>query len=129
MLGQQPLPPGGRGCLWLMGVQCWDRKGLQVWLRGLHVSSVPVLLHSCLRCLHCFPLHPDRLVLSLSRVSGGSGPQEGGENGKTALGATSFCFLNLSPWALSLVRSERWKEAEALACGWRSGALISSVRE
>lgn len=60
MLGQQPLPPGGRGCLWLMGVQCWDRKGLQVWLRGLHVSSVPVLLHSCLRCLHCFPLHPDR---------------------------------------------------------------------
>ncbi|XP_033612686.1 CAAX prenyl protease 2 isoform X4 [Fukomys damarensis] len=24
------------------------------------VSSVPVLLHSCLRCLHCFPLHPHR---------------------------------------------------------------------
>ncbi|XP_040495414.1 CAAX prenyl protease 2 isoform X1 [Ursus maritimus] len=28
--------------------------------RGLPVSSVPVLLHSCLRCLHCFPLHPHR---------------------------------------------------------------------
>ncbi|XP_035119327.1 CAAX prenyl protease 2 isoform X1 [Callithrix jacchus] len=28
--------------------------------RGLPVSSVPVLLHSCLRCLHCFPLHPYR---------------------------------------------------------------------
>ncbi|XP_036786559.2 CAAX prenyl protease 2 isoform X1 [Manis pentadactyla] len=28
--------------------------------RGLPVSSVPVLLHSRLRCLHCFPLHPHR---------------------------------------------------------------------
>nr|XP_025735091.1 CAAX prenyl protease 2 isoform X2 [Callorhinus ursinus] len=28
--------------------------------RGLPVSSVPVLLHSGLRCLHCFPLHPNR---------------------------------------------------------------------
>ncbi|XP_053515253.1 CAAX prenyl protease 2 isoform X2 [Artibeus jamaicensis] len=26
----------------------------------LLVRSVPVLLHSCLRCLHCFPLHPHR---------------------------------------------------------------------
>nr|KAF6281759.1 Ras converting CAAX endopeptidase 1 [Pipistrellus kuhlii] len=26
----------------------------------LLVCSVPVLLHSCLRCLHCLPLHPDR---------------------------------------------------------------------
>nr|XP_058925377.1 CAAX prenyl protease 2 isoform X4 [Kogia breviceps] len=30
--------------------------------RGEHllVCSVPVLLHSCLRCLHCFPLHSHR---------------------------------------------------------------------
>lgn len=31
MLGQAALSPGERGYCWLMGVQCLDRKGMQVW--------------------------------------------------------------------------------------------------
>lgn len=53
--------------------------------RGLPVSSVPVLLHSRLRCLHCFPLHPHRLVLSPSWVPGG--PQE-------RVGEWEYCSRN-----------------------------------
>lgn len=71
--------------------------------RGLPVSSVPVLLHSCLRCLHCFPLHPHRLVLSLSWVvppppGGGSGAHRSGwENGNVVfvVGVTSFFHCGL----------------------------------
>lgn len=42
--GRQPPPPGGRGCLWLMGVQCWDRKGIQVW--SLAASPSPAFQFS-----------------------------------------------------------------------------------
>lgn len=35
-----------------------------------------------------------------------------------------FVFFNHSPGALSVVRSERWKEAEAMVCGWMRGALV-----
>ncbi|XP_041518014.1 CAAX prenyl protease 2 isoform X3 [Microtus oregoni] len=31
-----------------------------IFLSAASVSSVPVLLHCCLRCLHSFPLHPHR---------------------------------------------------------------------
>ena len=87
VLGQQEEPhlwaQGHEGNV-SVGAMVLQRKtrvlGLEehagVVTRGLPVSSVPVLLHSCLRRLHCFPLHPHRLVLSLSRVPGDSGPQE-----------------------------------------------------
>lgn len=42
--GRQSLLPEGRGCLWLMGVQCWDRKGMQVW--SLMASPSPAFQFS-----------------------------------------------------------------------------------
>lgn len=42
--GRQPLPPEGRGCLWLMDVQYWDRKGIQVW--SLAASPSPAFQFS-----------------------------------------------------------------------------------
>lgn len=50
------------------GVQYWGRVSMLVWSLEASVSSVPVLLHRCLWCLHGFPLHPHRLVLSFSCI-------------------------------------------------------------
>lgn len=96
MLEQAATAPRGKGMSLADGCAVLgqeERTG--VVTRGLPVSSVPVLLHSCLRCLHCFPLHPHRLVLSLSWVPGGSGAHRSGrENGNTVfvLGATSVFY-------------------------------------
>ncbi|XP_032735475.1 CAAX prenyl protease 2 isoform X2 [Lontra canadensis] len=51
------LGPAVFTCPLFFGVASFPTKQ-----RGEHlfVCSVPVLLHSCLRCLHCFPLHPHR---------------------------------------------------------------------
>lgn len=72
MVARQPLPRG-KGGLWLWDVQYWGRVGMHVWSLAASISSLPVLLHCCLWCLHGFPLHPHRLVLSFSWVS--RGPQ------------------------------------------------------
>lgn len=94
MLGQAATAPRGKGMSLADGCAVLGQEGhTGVVTRGLPVSSVPVLLHSCLRCLHCFPLHPHRLVLSLSWVPGGSGAHKNGwENGKPVfiLGMTFF---------------------------------------
>lgn len=86
IMGKQPLP-WGKGGLWLWDVQYWGRVGMQVWSLAASISSVPVLLHRCLRCLYGFPLHPHRLVLGLSWIS--RGPQmwvgEGGYCGCNCL--------------------------------------------
>lgn len=44
MLGQVVTAPRGKGYLWLMGVQCWDRKGMQVW--SLMASLFPAFQFS-----------------------------------------------------------------------------------
>lgn len=59
ILGRQPLPRG-LGGLWLWDVHGWGRVGMQLWSLAASISSVPVLLHRCLRCLYSFPLHPHR---------------------------------------------------------------------
>lgn len=48
---------------------------------GLPISSFPVLLHRCLRCLHCLSLHPHRLVLAVSRNPGPREHTAGGRMG------------------------------------------------
>lgn len=98
MPGQAATAPRGKGMSLADGCAVLGQEGhTGVVTRGLPVSSVPVLLHSRLRCLHCFPLHPHRLVLSLSWVLGGSGAHRSGwENRKPMfiLGVTSLfvCF-------------------------------------
>lgn len=63
VLGRESLPSGERISL-ADGCTVLGQEGhASVVTPGLPVSSVPVLLHSCLRCLHRFPLHPYRLVL------------------------------------------------------------------
>lgn len=69
MPGQAATAPRGKGMSLADGCAVLGQEGhTGVVTRGLPVSSVPVLLHSRLRCLHCFPLHPHRLVLSLSEI-------------------------------------------------------------
>ncbi|XP_078197651.1 CAAX prenyl protease 2 isoform X3 [Callithrix jacchus] len=59
--------------------------------RGLPVSSVPVLLHSCLRCLHCFPLHPYRMHLASAQQPHAS--TRPGRRGHCAFFSSSSLFF------------------------------------
>lgn len=128
MLAQAATALTGKGGdVWLMGVQCCDRKGMQVW--SLAASPSPAFQFSYTAVFGAYTAFLF-IRTGWSSVSHGSlgawAHRSGWENGKTVLGATS-CF-NLSSWALGLVRSERWKEAEALVFGWMSWALISCSR-
>lgn len=104
MLGQAALSPGERGCCLLMGVQCWDRKGMQVW--SLAASPSPAFQFSYTAVFGAYTafLFIRTGWSSVSRGSpGGSGAHRSGwETGKTVLGVTGFLFFfNNSPWALS----------------------------
>lgn len=97
--GRQPLPSGGRGCLWLMGVQCWGRRAyrcghsrpprLQRSSSPTQLSSVPTLLSSS-----SAQVGPQ----SLTGPPGGSGVhRRGWENGNAVfvIGVTSFFYFGL----------------------------------
>lgn len=124
--GRQPLPSGGRGCLWLMVVQCWGRKSMQVW--SLEASPSPAFQFSYTAVFGAYTAFLF-IRTGWSSVSHGSPPPRGSgahrsgwENGN-AVCCGSGKFLPL--WsesgrarAFSLVRSERWKRAAAVWCVW-----------